>query len=57
MKLEQGKTNAFRSFIGIFTRNWGLKLLSLVLAIVIYHSLKTNGKSTDTPNERPFFRY
>jgi len=27
---------------GLFTRNWGLKLLALVLAILIYHVLKPN---------------
>lgn len=29
-----------QDFIGIFTRNWGLKLLSLILAIVIYYLLQ-----------------
>ena len=36
-----------RKFIGIFTTNWGLKLLALVLAIVVYYSLKqtTHGRT------------
>jgi len=43
--------NFLSRFLGLFTRNWGLKLLALVLAIVIYHSLKpaegTHGKTND----------
>lgn len=38
-------------FIGIFTRNWGLKLLSLVLAIVIYYLLQPA-----TDENKPFYR-
>ena len=36
-----------RKFMGIFTTNWGLKLLALVLAIVVYYSLKqtTHGRT------------
>ena len=30
----------FSKFAGLFTRNWGLKLLALALAILIYHTLK-----------------
>lgn len=36
--------------------NWGLKLLALVLAVVIYHALKTE-TSGDVGNDRPLFQY
>ena len=29
-----------RAFLNIFRRNWGLKLLALVLALVIYYSMR-----------------
>lgn len=34
--------------------DWGLKILALVLALVIYHSLKTDkhNKSIGFPNDR-----
>ena len=40
------------------TRNWGLKLLALALAIVIYHTMKPadNGHRTDKDNDRNFFQ-
>lgn len=34
------------------TRNWSLKLLALILAIVIYHSLKTQGYSLQRTHDR-----
>ena len=36
--------------------NWGLKLLALVLAIVVYHALKTD-TSGNKSNDRPLFQY
>ena len=30
----------FKKVAGLFTRNWGLKLLALALALIIYHALK-----------------
>lgn len=36
--------------------NWGLKLLALILAIVIYHALKDETVRNDTHNDRHFFR-
>lgn len=38
------------------TNNWGLKLLALILALVVYHSLKTNSYKTDSTNDRPLFQ-
>ena len=38
--------------------NWGLKLLALILAIVIYHSLKNeSSQSTSSNNDRSFFQH
>ena len=52
------KLPAFRELLR--NGNWGLKLLSLVLAIVIYYAIKSesakdrhNGAS---PNDRPIFK-
>jgi YbbR domain-containing protein len=39
----------------IVTGNWGLKLLALVLAIVLYHAVKqttADGTSTERKNDR-----
>lgn len=43
---------------GALTRNWGLKLLALALAIVIYHSMKPAGEDSRTTNDndRHFFQ-
>ena len=35
-------------FFSFFTRNWGLKLLSLILAIVVYYSMKEKVPSSGT---------
>lgn len=48
-----------RFLVGALTRNWGLKLLALALAIVIYHSMKPAGKQSrahDYGNDRNFFQ-
>ena len=39
--------------------NWGLKLLALILAIVIYHSLKNESAQTqtNTGNDRSLFQH
>ena len=38
--------------------NWGLKFLALILAIVIYHSLKNeSAQSTNGNNDRSFFQH
>ena len=34
--------------------NWGLKLLALALALIIYHSL--SGSHRDSTNDRTFFQ-
>ena len=37
--------------------NWGLKLLALILAIVIYHSLKNESTQTSAGNDRSIFQH
>jgi hypothetical protein len=36
---------------------WGLRLLALILAIIIYHSLKNEHPTTEEKNDRSFFQY
>jgi len=36
--------------------NWGLKLLALILAIVIYHALKDDPARTAITHDRHFFQ-
>jgi hypothetical protein len=44
MKAEKEKTGFLRRVLTFITQNWQLKLLSLILAIIVYHSLKTNSE-------------
>jgi len=37
--------------------NWGLKLLALVLAIVIYHALKNESVRDGNTDDRTFFQH
>ena len=37
--------------------NWGLKLLALILAIVIYHSLKNESSQTNAGKDRSIFQH
>ena len=36
--------------------NWGLKILALILAIVIYHALKDESVRNSSGNDRSFFK-
>lgn len=36
--------------------NWGLKILALVLAIVIYHVIKTESAPSGSNNDRHLFQ-
>lgn len=36
--------------------NWGLKLLALILAIVIYHALKSESSQKHNSHDRSFFQ-
>lgn len=37
--------------------NWGLKILALVLAIVLYHTLKHGSVHTDNTNDRSLIQH
>ena len=37
--------------------NWGLKLLALILAIIIYHSLKDESAQNSNGNDRSLFQH
>ena len=41
MKSEVQKPGIFSRAASVLTFNWGLKLLALLLAILVYYSLKT----------------
>ena len=41
MKAEVQKQGIFSKAISVLTYNWGLKLLALLLAILVYYSIKT----------------
>ncbi len=40
MKSSKPRFSFFKKFFSLFTENWGLKILALVLAFMIYYSLK-----------------
>ena len=47
-----------REALKLVTENWGLKLLALLLAIILYHSLKTgDGYYYHTDNDKQLFQY
>ena len=42
--------------IELITKNWGLKILALILAIVIYHSLKPAEQDATSTHDRTTFQ-
>ena len=62
MKREKKKKRPFvsRGFFGrladLVTKNWWLKVLSLILALVIYHSLKPMNSNTPDYDRHAFQR-
>ncbi len=44
-----------KSFLDLFRRNWGLKLLALALALVIYYSMRDSMGSSHIP-QNPFLK-
>ena len=52
--------NILRNRAWLRNGNWGLKLLSLVLAIVIYYAIKTesarSGRTSQHQNDRTIFQ-
>ena len=47
----------FRSALKLLTDNWGLKVMSLLLAIIIYHSMKSEDSRSRTDNDRKQYYY
>ena len=39
------------------TRNWGLKLIALALAIIVYHSLRTKTEFQQDTHDRQIFQH
>ena len=56
MKAEKKRGGMLRGMFSILTHNWGLKLLALVLAIIVYHSLKPDIGFTQESNDRHIFQ-
>ena len=57
MKAEPQRAWIFRRALSKLTHNWGLKLLALVLAIIVYHTLKTGSSKDTDPNDRHLFHW
>jgi len=47
----------FRAALRLLTDNWGLKLLALLLAIIIYHSMRSEDSRPRTDNDRKQYYY
>ena len=45
-----------KNLLSFITNNWWLKVLALVLAIVIYHSLKSDSPHRSNRNDRIIFK-
>ena len=46
-----------RRLMAFFTGNWGLKILALILAIVVYYSMKeTSGRVSRNENSPVFLK-
>jgi hypothetical protein len=44
-----------KMILDLFRRNWGLKLLALVLALVIFYSMRENSDESRVPRN-PFLK-
>ena len=42
------------SFLNLFRRNWGLKLLALIFSLVVYYSMRDSANSNVSHN--PFLK-
>ena len=56
MKNESSVSGPLKKAAELLTKNWGLKLLSLLLAVIIYHSLKTEHDGVGADNDRHFIQ-
>ena len=44
-----------KTLLNLFRRNWGLKLIALVLSLVIYYSMRNSAKTGGIP-QNPFLK-
>ena len=44
-----------KRLIAFFTSNWGLKILALILALVVFYSMKETSRAKARDNGRPSF--
>ena len=56
MKQEKKRGGLIRRIWSLLAHNWSLKLLALVLALLVYHSLKPHGGLLRKPNDRSIFQ-
>jgi len=56
MKAESKRAGAFSRMWSAATHNWGLKLLALVLAVLVYYSLKPDSGFYKDANDRQLFQ-
>lgn len=58
MKGEKHPVLGFsRLALKLLTDNWGLKVMSLLLALIIYHSMKSEDSRPRTDNDRKQYYY
>ena len=57
MKAERHKAGIVSRALSVLTSNWELKLLALGLAVIVYHSLKTESLKDKDPNDRHLFQH
>jgi O-antigen/teichoic acid export membrane protein len=58
MKTRKSPVVGFlRGALKLLTENWGLKLLALLIAIILYHSLSTEDGYYHSDNDRQLFQY
>lgn len=43
------------SFLNLFRRNWGLKLLALIFSLVVYYSMRDSASNGNVANN-PFLK-
>jgi hypothetical protein len=43
------------AFLNLFRRNWGLKLLALILSLVVYYSMRDSAGNSNVTNN-PFLK-
>ena len=44
------------ALLNLFRRNWGLKLLALILSLVVYYSMRDSAQN-DNATRNPFLKF